>query len=43
MNTAYGLHRLHLYFATICAAFADVDYVDVADDAELAAAAAAIV
>ena len=41
MNTTHSLLRLHRWFAAICAAFADVDHVVVADDAELAAATAA--
>ena len=41
MNTAHGLRRLHRCFSAVRAAFADVDHVVVADDAELAAAAAA--
>ena len=41
MNTTHDLHRLQRCFAAIRAAFADVDHVLVADDAELAVAAAA--
>ena len=41
MNNIHGLRRLHRCFAAVRAAFADVDYVVVADDAELAAATAA--
>ena len=40
MNTTHGLRRLHRCFAAVHAAFAVVDHVVVADDAELAAAAA---
>ena len=41
MNTTHGLRRLHRCFAAVRAAFADVDNFVVANDAELAAAAAA--
>ena len=41
MNTTHGLRRLHRCFSAVHAVFADVDHVIVADDAELAAAAAA--
>ena len=40
MNTTHGLRRLHCCFAAVRAAFADIDHVVVADDAELAAATA---
>ena len=43
MNTTHGLRRPHCFFAAVRAAFANVDDVAVADDAELAAAAAAAV
>ena len=41
MNTTRGLRRLRRCFAAVHAAFADVDHVGVADNAELASAAAA--
>ena len=41
MNNTHGLRRLHRCFAAVRAAFANVDHVVVAGDAELAAAAAA--
>ena len=41
MNTTHGLGRLHRCFIAIRADFADIDHVVVADNAELAAAAAA--
>ena len=41
MNTTHDLRRLHRCLAAVRAAFADIDHVVVADDAELAAAAAA--
>ena len=41
MKTTHGLRRLHRYVAAVRVAFAVVDHVVVADDVELAAAAAA--
>ena len=40
MNTTHGLRRLNRCFAAVRVAFTDIDYVVVADDAELAATAA---
>ena len=41
MNTTHGLRHLHRCFDAVRAAFTDVDHVVIADNAELAAAAAA--
>ena len=41
MNTTHGLRRLRRCFAAVRVTFADVDRVVVADDAEVATAAAA--
>ena len=41
MNSTHGLRHFHRCYAAVRAAFADVDHVFVAEDAELTAAAAA--